>query len=116
MESSPSIYHHLLAWGSDDVTRPITIEEQASFMDVLQGHSFVELFPGVVILLLTYETEGVEVLRALHATAKSLHDRLSVVMSPAIPTTREGTYGGLLPHGRFAEVRKRLGQPPKVQS
>lgn len=104
-------YHQLIVWGSS-AAAPVTEDEHAAFRAALKGHSFVEVFPGAIILFHTYRGENNDVINALIAIAKERGagrtDPLRVVASPP-SSAGSGPYGGLFPGGLIEAVRKRLG-------
>ena len=107
-DSPSTILHQLFVWGSDSADRPVTEDEHQAFRSALEGRSWIEVFPGVAVVLTTYQGERIDVMNALRSVAEERDGRLSIVASPPIPVG-SGRYGGLLPEGKFDEVRKRTG-------
>jgi len=111
------LQHQLIVWTSKVIEKPLTAEDHDAFYAALRGRAWVEVAPGVIIAFLSFPGENAEFINAINEAAKTRQAArgatISVVAAPPSPSG-QGTYGGLWPAGKWAEVGKRIGLPPEL--
>jgi hypothetical protein len=73
----------------------------------LAGHAFTRAFPGVYVVTVISDSDRGDLVQAINGAIKAADPAGVVLISPAIPPTA-GTYNGLLPPDRWAEINSRI--------